>query len=250
MATKEQLEDQVKELKAKLETPKLIYYKPEKLCSFDGSSDISEWIDDCKLVLPKSVTEAEKIQFVSSHISGLAKREVKIHGTVSTVEDIFTILLESFEGPKLLSEAQRTFFERVQLPGESVRDFSISLSELMSNINRIKSTSMSDEVLRDHFISGLRDSVLRKELRRSTTDNPSIKFMDCRKTAIMWTSDTDLNMNAPIFEPQVNKIETSEIVELKKIVEKQQIQINDLVQCINSNSNQVQVQDQRQIKCY
>ena len=50
MATKEQLEEQIKELKAKLDTPKLVCYKPEKLRSFDGSSDVSEWIDDCKLV--------------------------------------------------------------------------------------------------------------------------------------------------------------------------------------------------------
>ena len=224
MASKEDLEKQIKDLEAKLteatvsrDRNKLVYYKPEKLRHYDGLSDVTEWIDDCKAAFTEGYSDIEKVSYVMNHLSGQAKREVRLHGTKIKPDDIFTILLENFGGSQLYSAAQRSFFERVQQPRESVRDFSLSLNDLMNATQKIKKSSGDDETLRDHFIAGLRDAVLRKELRRATTDDNSMKFMDCRKIAIQWSDDTDLNPQNSLFEPQVQKIEaSSEIDALKK----------------------------------
>lgn len=255
MATKEDLERQVAELKEQLEkqtaSNKLVYYKPEKLRNYDGSSEVTEWIEDCKSAFSEGYSEKEKVSFVLNHLSGQAKREVRLHGTKAKPDQIFTILLENFGGLQLLSAAQRNFFERVQQPGESVREFSLSLSDLMNVTKKIKSTGSEDEVLRDHFISGLNDSVLRKELRRATTKEKDMKFMECRKIAIQWSEDKDLNPQNT-FEPQVLKIEaSSEIDSLKKLISKQQSQINELMKFTGKNTSMNLPQNRVQTpKCY
>ena len=257
MASKEDLEKQIKDLEAKLteatvsrDRNKLVYYKPEKLRHYDGLSDVTEWIDDCKAAFTEGYSDIEKVSYVMNHLSGQAKRKVRLHGTKIKPDDIFTILLENFGGSQLYSAAQRSFFERVQQPRESVRDFSLSLNDLMNATQKIKKSSGDDETLRDHFIAGLRDAVLRKELRRPTTDDNSMKFMDCRKIAIQWSDDTDLNPQNSLFEPQVQKIEaSSEIDALKKLINHQQSQINELLKLTKKNTQLPQVRTQTP-KCF
>jgi len=80
MASKEDLEKQIKDLEAKLTEAtvsnyglrnKLVYYKPEKLRRYDGLSDVTEWIDDCKAAFTEGYSDIEKVM---NHLSGQAKR--------------------------------------------------------------------------------------------------------------------------------------------------------------------------------
>ena len=156
MASKEELEQQIEDLKSQLETSKVVYYqKPEKLKHFNGSQDIVEWVEDCRLAFGIRFTEADKVKFVLSHLDDSAKREIRLHGEFKSAKDIFDVLFKNFSGPEVYSEAQRNFFDRIQNCGETVRDYSYALSRLMARVKRLKTMGNEDDILRDHFISGL-----------------------------------------------------------------------------------------------
>ena len=253
MASKEDMLKEIEELKQKLDNSKIIYQKPEKLKHFNGTQDVVEWVDDCRLCLKKYMTEADQVNFILNHLDDVAKKELRLHGVLKTADEVFSILYSNFGGSEVYSQAQRKFFDRLQSPGESVRDYSIALSSLMARTKRIKTIGNEDEVLRDHFISGLRDSVLRKELRREVSKDASTTFMSCRKTAIDWSEDADLSI-ASHFEPQaeINKIEASGVDKLKTLIEKQQKQIedmNEMLKKMTSNSS-TQVKTKRDLICY
>jgi hypothetical protein len=79
----------------------------------------------------------------------------------------------------------------------------------MDKVKAIKHTGNEDEVMRDHFISGMRDHTLRQELKLKVSENPALTFMRCRKIAIDWMDDEpQQNLD---FEPQVNTIQASDI---------------------------------------
>lgn len=223
MSQKEiEMEQEIKQLKEELQKQKeqeaatSFYRKPEKLRNYNGDEDVLEWINDCKVAFSISQTEAEKTKFVLGHLEGTAKQEVRLQKDPTNTTAIFDILEEAFGGSKVYSEAQRNFFSRTQKPGESMRKFSLELSELMERIKHIKVMGNEDEILRDTFIAGIREQTLRRKLKLKVEDDPTLTFMKCRKIAIDWTEDKG---QEEVFEPQINKIRTSEIAELKAMVQ-------------------------------
>jgi len=57
-------------------------------------------------------------------------------------------------------------------------------------------TSDSDSALRDHFLENVRDSLLRKELRKFVRDHPTLSFLDVREETIRWAEE-DEKTSAP-----------------------------------------------------
>ena len=233
MATTQELKEKIKLLEEQLDRSKIVVYpKERKLKYFSGKSNenVEEWINDCKLAFCDRFSSGDQIKFVLSHLDGEAKREIRLYGSSFESPDaVFSILSKSFGGSNLYSDAQKKFFERCQEADESVRSFSLALVDLLENAKRIKKFGNEEELLRDHFISGLRDSILRKELRRSVASDSTLTFLQCRETAVQWTTDSKLDSTADSFSPQIRKMEaSSEVQDLKKILEKQQQQIDSL----------------------
>ena len=195
--------------------------KPEKLRYYDGTEDVVEWITDCRQTFGPSQSDEDKVKFILRHLDGLAKREARLtaSATLQKAQDVFNLLLENFGGSRIYSHAQQKFFNRSQQPNEPIREYSLSLNDLMDRVKAIKTNGNEDEILRDHFISGLKDAVLRKELKRAVVDTSTLTFMQCRKVAINWAEDSDL---PETFMPQVNEVSATktEIAELRQMVEK------------------------------
>ena len=104
------------------------------------------------------------------------------------MDDIFRLLIATFSGTKSYTEVQKKFYECRQNPEESIRDFLYALNELMQKIEQVKLESVHnrDEVLRDHFINGIRDTILRHELKKSVNEMPALTFLDVRMIAMQW----------------------------------------------------------------
>ena len=114
------------------------------------------------------------MSFVLQNLDGPAKREAKLHVQKdSNAEDIFRLLIVTFSGTKSYSEVRKKFYEHRQNPEESIRDFSYALNELMQKIEQVKPESVHN---RDHFINGIRDTILRRELTKYVNERPALTF--------------------------------------------------------------------------
>ena len=77
------------------------------------------------------------------------------------------VLREAFGDQGSSVQIQRSFFERKQMPGESLRDFSHSLLDLFTRAS-LKSPHLMDKrdhLLKDQFAEGVRDTLLHKYLK-------------------------------------------------------------------------------------
>ncbi|KAL8616579.1 hypothetical protein ACOMHN_036611 [Nucella lapillus] len=171
-------EEEIEQLREELETlkmqvaaqkdQKVVLMRREKtLKTFTGEGNLQEWIEECKVAL-EDRKGSEAANFILQHLSGQAKREVKLHlSSGSTASDIFRILTEHFGQIGTFNEAIQTFYARRQRAGEDLRDSSYDLTEQLERVERLKPGCFPnpDEVRRDQFIAGIRETTLRRELK-------------------------------------------------------------------------------------
>ena len=209
----------------------------KKFSGEDPSVEVNDWITDCRLALNASYslrTSGEQVFYVLQNLEGPAKREAKLHiHKDSNAEDIFKLLIATFSGTKSYTEAQKTFYERRQKTEESVRDFSYALNELMEKIEQIKPGSVHnrDEVLRDHFINGIRETILRRELKKSVNEKPSLTFLDVRTIAMQWNDDVPASPSLQAVKNN-SAVRSTEMEDLKAIVKEQQKTISELTEAV------------------
>ena len=149
------------------------------------------------------------------------------------MDDIFRLLIVTFSGTKSYTEVQKKFYERRQNPEESIRDFSYALNELMQKIEQVKPESVHnrDEVLRDHFINGIRDTILRRELKKSVNERPALTFLDVRMIAMQWIDDIHASPTLQTVN-KISAVNNAEIDDLKAIVKEQQKTISELTEAV------------------
>jgi len=260
-----QVEQQAKERK-----DNVVYIKREKtLKKFTGDddTDIEEWITDCISALRENRqgSARDDVSFIIQHLEGSAKKEVRLHVSKhTTVDDIFQLLRDNFSGTGSFNEAIQKFYARRQRSNEGIREFSYELKELLQKVTSIKPNCFphEEEVLRDHFINGIRDTVLRRELKRTITEKKSLSFIDARMIALKWSEDIPPSPSpvhaAQFFHPadSFKVAANSEIEELKSIAKQQQETIAKLVQAVTELKEQrkepsVNLETPRQrIECY
>lgn len=211
--------------------------KVRKFSGEDPSVEVNDWVTDCRLALNASYssrTPGEQLSFVLQNLEGPAKREAKLHVQKdSNVDDIFRLLIVTFSGTKSYTEVQKKFYERRQNPEESIRDFSYALNELMQKIEQVKPESVHnrDEVLRDHFINGIRDTILRRELKKSVNERPALTFLDVRMIAMQWIDDIPASPTLQTVN-KISAVNNAEIDDLKAIVKEQQKTISELTEAV------------------
>lgn len=83
------------------------------------------------------------------------------------------------------------FYARRQLDVEDFRDFSHALSLLLNAALQQSPHIVPDAqlALRDQFIEGVRDSTLRRELRKLFRERPHATLFEVREEALMWFSE-------------------------------------------------------------
>ncbi|XP_067309059.1 uncharacterized protein [Pseudorasbora parva] len=122
-----------------------VYVPRERKCprfSGKGSIDlltVEDWVEEVRRsLIVRPVPVAEKALFVYDLLDGEAKAEVKFHPSSDRddPEKIFTILLDMYGCSQSFVGLQKQFFQRRQLEGESLREYSHALMALMEAMKR------------------------------------------------------------------------------------------------------------------
>lgn len=162
-------------------------------CSKDCQT-IDEFIEELERVIRvRGLNTEDQVDFILTHLKGSALDEVKLcmGGGNKLPHDLFTYLRAAFREKRTTSQLLHAFYARKQLDGEDFRDYSHALS-LMLNAAIQQSPNIVPNVqltLRDQFVEGVRDSSLRRELRKVVRERPSATLFDVREEALMWFSE-------------------------------------------------------------
>ncbi|KAI7789366.1 rap guanine nucleotide exchange factor 6-like [Triplophysa rosa] len=153
-----------------------------------------EFIEELERVIRvRGLNTEDRVDFILSHLRGSALDEVKLcmGGENKLPHDLFTYLRAAFREKRTTSQLLHAFYARKQWDGEDFRDYSHALSVMLHSAiqqspNIVPNIQLA---LRDQFIEGVRDSALRRELRKVVRERPSVTLFDVREEALMWFSE-------------------------------------------------------------
>ncbi|XP_076442673.1 uncharacterized protein LOC143281352 [Babylonia areolata] len=152
-----------------------------------GKMSAEDFITEVRRVLAAyTMGDEMAAYFVYSHLQGTARRELMLRDLeeTNTPEKVIGILLGVFGDGRRVTILLSTFFSRKQLPEESTLDYSHALCS-MGRIIRTKSTgALTAEMLRDHFIDGLWNPLLKRELHHILRREPQTTFIQARDEAV------------------------------------------------------------------
>ncbi len=83
------------------------------------------------------------------------------------------------------------FYNRKQLEGEDLRNYSHALSRLLSSVTEQSPGGLANEqgILRDQFVEGVRDAALRRELSKTIREKPHLTLLEILNEAILWSME-------------------------------------------------------------
>ena len=174
--------------------------RERKIKSFSGiktdEREVDDFIEEVEnAIKARKLPDAERSAYVISLLEGQAKEEIKLQPSSErdTATKVFTLLRTAFGEKRSLPQLLRCFYERRQKDGESLRSYSHALSTLLDKITSKDSTSIPnrDPTLRDQFADNVRDSHLRKELKRMVRTDPGCTFLQVREEAIRWSEEDE-----------------------------------------------------------
>ena len=178
---------------------RIVYLPKEKKCPvFNGGSSAAfyEWLDEINATLVyRSYNGAEKAAYFYEHLGGEARQEIKYRTQTERSDPVcvLEILHEIYGQPQSLTKLQKQFFDRRQREGESVREYSHALMAIMEEINhcKVKDAWCGDFALRDQFAENVCDVGLRRELKKTIRQQPTISFFQLRKEALQWEEEAE-----------------------------------------------------------
>lgn len=210
--------------------------RERKLRKFAGNRDdkvIEDWIVDAERAVAGQ-QEAEAVDFLLYHLEGIARDEVRLRpsGQRSTPAGVFKILRDCFCEGLTETQALRKFFERRQKDRESITDFSHSLMVLLARVERLNPEAVPnrDRLLREQFMENLRDTQLRRDVKRWARDHPLKTFQDIRDEVQHWLDEDDSSRHrASTREVLAEREESATCGELKGIPTNYSKVVADLV---------------------
>lgn len=156
----------------------------------DGRT-VDEFIDEVERVIrARSQSPEDQVDFILSLLKGSALEEVRLcmGGESKQPSDLFSYLRGAFREKRNAPQLLHAFYARKQEEGEDLRDYSHALSQILSLVLKQSPDAVTNVKLtmRDQFIEGIRDSSLRRELRRFVREKPQSTFFDVREEALTW----------------------------------------------------------------
>lgn len=160
----------------------------------DPSKDcqtVDEFIEELERVIRvKGLSEEDQADFILSHLRGSALDEVKlcVGREDAMARDLFNCLRAAFREKRTTPQLLHAFYARKQLEGEDLRDYSHALSTMLNAALQQSSNAVPDVqlALRDQFVEGVRDTVLRRELRKMVRNRPCATLLEVREEALLW----------------------------------------------------------------
>lgn len=180
----------------------------------DGRS-VEEFIEEVERVLrSREQTTEGQCDYILSLLRGPALEEVRLCMGGQTVgpSDLYSFLRNAFGEKRSTTQLLQTFYNRKQVEGEDLRDYSHALSQILSSVVKQSANAVPNEkvVLRDQFIEGLRDSALRRELRKMVRDQPDSSLLDVRREALLWEMEETRSHRPRVVKSNQVKSEVSE----------------------------------------
>ncbi len=226
--------------------------KDKKMLMFSGDpGTISyyDWVDEVQNSMNyRQYREREQAAFLYDHLEGGAKQEIR-YSTLEVRRSptlILEVLKEAYGHPYSLTASQKRFFDRKQKAGEGLREFSHSLLSLAGDINRCNGgvELCGEQTIRNQFAENVRDSSLRRELKRLIRQDPNIKFSALRREAMLFWEEDNVSDRAPYnLAPESTAAECSGItttnnsvdpdpflLELRDAMRKQEEKLEELAQ--------------------
>jgi len=135
--------------------------------------------------------DAMGVEWLLQHLEGLARREVlnQPASDRATPAAVLAILRRTFRDHRPLAALLTAFHGRQQRPGEALGTFARDLMGLAKTVNARSEGSLSTTMVRDHFVEGLSDLKLKRELRRTLRADQNITLTALRVEAEEWLCD-------------------------------------------------------------
>lgn len=214
----------------------------------DGRS-VDDFVEEIERVLrARYQSDQDQYDFVVSLLRGTALEEVRLRSTPDdNVKDLFEYLREAFRDRRSTPQLLHSFYSRRQLEGENLRDFSHALAQALNLVTTCSATAVADErvALRDQFIEGVRDTSLRRELRKFVRDHPRCTMIDVRDEAqLLLVEEPSASMkptksrcSSSTAQCSVLKVQETKAVTLEDVLEvvaEQGKAINELTQAVKN----------------
>jgi len=191
MASLEELAAKVEQL-AKQPEKIVIIPRERDIIRFSGSN-VGDFIHEVKAIWDdRGLDEKGQLDIILRNISSQIKLEVscqppEVQGDPKKLLEV----LETIYGDKRgVSELLRSFCVLQQEEGETIRDFSHRLKRAFDCLQRRQRVDklhpVEESLLRDQFISRLRDFSKRRQLQDRVVEKRELSFLDARDIALRW----------------------------------------------------------------
>lgn len=152
---------------------------------------LEKFIEETERALrSREQTPEEQCDSILSLLRGPALDEVRLcmQGHSVRPRDVFGYLRNAFGEKRSTTQLLQTFYNRKQVEGEDLRNYSHALSQILNSVTKQSPNVIPDEktILRDQFIEGLREAPLRRELRKLVREKPQSSLLDVRNEALLW----------------------------------------------------------------
>ncbi|XDV30867.1 hypothetical protein PO909_033699, partial [Leuciscus waleckii] len=149
------------------------------------SLTVEDWVEEVRRHLSmRPRLRSEQALAIFDLLDGEAGTEVRFRPVSErdVPEKIFNIITGVYGCSQLYISLQKQFFQRRQLEGESMREYSYALMSFMDVIKRKDPACFANSniALRDQFIEFVRGSMFCRKLRRHVRLDPTLSFLDAR----------------------------------------------------------------------
>ncbi|KAL2086783.1 hypothetical protein ACEWY4_017842 [Coilia grayii] len=177
-----------------------VYIPRDRKCSdFSGKQGevkVEEWISLMKSALQVMKIPAEdQAEFVKQHLKDEAKLTVKymVKDIDQSATKIFDALCETYGDKVPIGTRLKEFYDRKQMTGETIRSYAYDLQEKLMSIQRRDSKRVPDAdlMLKEQLALGLRDDILRREIKKRLKENEGLTFSELMQDAISWSEEEE-----------------------------------------------------------
>ncbi len=164
-----------------------------------GELSIEEWISSIKSAFKvMKIPEDDRIEFVKQYLKDEAKMTVKfmLNEKEKSVDEIFDALDQTYGDKLPMGSRLKEFYDRKQMPGETIRSYAYDLQEKLSIIQSREPSRVpdADGILKEQLVLGIKDDSLRREMKRRVKAEKDLTFIQLMQEAITWSEEEEVQV--------------------------------------------------------
>ncbi|XP_052710475.1 uncharacterized protein LOC128184881 [Crassostrea angulata] len=215
----------------------------------ESDPDVAEWLDDARQHLKVINDNDARIDFLMDNLGGQAKDEIRLRPRLErdTAEKILEIIKSVFASTETPGALQQQFYQRDQKHGESLQNYSLALMKLLDKIVAKDENAVTDfdEMLKERFVEGIRNSSLRREIRRFSFEKKAMSFGEFRQKVLQWSEDYK---NEPLSKSfSAHEITSQESVKSKVVKDQSEDQLSEILKILKLQQTQID-ENQKELK--